>query len=376
MKKILIMYASYGTGHKKIAEYIETYFKNNGNYEIENIDILKFSTPFLGKFSQKTFEKINFSIPYLWDILYNAFNRKLYLLTPKNLMLPLFNNKTLKRKIIEFNPDLVISTHYFCSSIISHYKKKKKINSKLITIVTDYEAHEFWLENEKNEDCLIIGNSIERKELIKKGFDKRKIKDTGIPLSDKFNVQNYDKEKIYKNYKLDSNKKTLLFFCSRGKITSSYVKEIVKHNLEYNVLIVTGSNAKLKNKIKNIKKQFGLSNAKILGYINNVPELLTIADLVITKPGGATVTECLYFNLPMLFIGRHSGQEKANAKYLEKQMCAFSASNPFEMLDKINILFKDEKKLLRLKNNTKKANKNDAMKKLYEIANEVMESVK
>ena len=118
------MYASYGTGHKKIAEYIETYFKNNGNYEIENIDILKFSTPFLGKFSQKTFEKINFSIPYLWDILYNAFNRKLYLLTPKNLMLPLFNNKTLKRKIIEFNPDLVISTHFFSSQMCAFLKQK------------------------------------------------------------------------------------------------------------------------------------------------------------------------------------------------------------------------------------------------------------
>ena len=56
-----------------------------------------------------------------------------------------------------------------------------------------------------------------------------------------------------------------------------------------------------------------------MGYVNNVPELLNIADLVVTKPGGATVTECLYFNVPMLFIGKHSGQEKANCKYLEKQ---------------------------------------------------------
>ena len=79
MKKILIMYASYGTGHKKIAEYIENYFKENENFEIETIDILKNSTPFLGVLSQKTFEKMNFSIPFLWDFLYNAFNRKLSL---------------------------------------------------------------------------------------------------------------------------------------------------------------------------------------------------------------------------------------------------------------------------------------------------------
>ena len=38
-------------------------------------------------------------------------------------------------------------------------------------------------------------------------------------------------------------------------------------------------------------------------------ELLNIADLVVTKPGGETVTECLYFDVPMLFVGKHSGQE-------------------------------------------------------------------
>lgn len=376
MKKILIMYASYGTGHKKIAEYIEFYFKNNGNFEIETIDILKMSTPFLGILSQKTFEKINFSIPYLWDLLYNTFNRKIHLFPKKTIILSIFKNKKLKKKIMDFNPDLVISTHYFCSTIISHYKTKNRINSKLITVVTDYEAHEFWLENEKYEDYLIIGNSIEKRELIRKGFARKKIKDIGIPLSEDFNKNNYNKEKTFKNYKLDSNKKTLVFFCSRGRITNSYVKELVKTNLEYNILIVTGNNYRLKNKIKKVKKQFGISNAKILGYINNVPELLNIADLIITKPGGATVTECLYFNVPMLFIGRHSGQEKANAKYLVKQKCAIVATNPFEMLNKINMLFNDEKKLEKLKKNTKKVNKKNSMKKLFDISNKILEDVK
>ena len=373
MKKILIMYASYGTGHKKIAEYIEAYFKEHGNFEIETVDILRLSTPFLGSLSQKTFEKISFSIPYLWDILYTTFNRKLYLFPKKTIILSLFKNKKLNKKIIEFNPDLVISTHYFCSTIISHYKKKKRIKSNLITVVTDYESHEFWLENEKYEDYLIIGNSIEKRELIKRGFNKKKIKDFGIPLSDSFNPKQYNKEKTIKNYKLDSNKKTLVFFCSRGKITSSYVKELVKTNLNYNILVVTGNNSKLKNKIKMIKKEYNMPNIKILGYVNNIPELLNISDLVVTKPGGATVTECLYFNIPMLFVGRHSGQEKANAKYLQKQKCALSAKSPLDMINKINILFRNEKKINKMKNNTKKLNKKDAMKKLFEIANKKME---
>ena len=246
----------------------------------------------------------------------------------------LFNNSYLKKKILDFNPDLVISTHYFCSTIISKFKNKNLIDSKLITIVTDYEAHEFWLENEKCEDFIILGNSLEKRELIKKGFDKKKIKDIGIPLSDEFNKKIYNKEKTLRKYKLDVSKKTLVFFCSRGRITSSYVKELVKHQLNYNILIITGNNSKLRTQLKELIKQFGLSDAKILGYVNNIPELLNIADLIVTKPGGATVTECLYFNVPMLFIGKHSGQEKANARYLVGQKCALSVSNQFEMMER------------------------------------------
>jgi len=373
MKKILIMYASYGMGHKKIAEYVENYFKENGNFIIETIDILQSSTPFLGDLSKKTFEKINFSIPFIYDFLYNAFNRKLSLFPKNTIILSWFRNKKLTNKIIEYNPDLVISTHSFCSTIISHFKKKNKINSKLITIVTDYEAHEFWLENEKQEDYLIIGNSIEKKELVKKGFPKDKIKDIGIPLSKEFEPSIYNKEKTFKTYELDAKLRTLVFFCSRGTITSSYVKELVKNKLDYNIIIVTGNNSKLKNKITKIKNEYKICNAKILGYVNNVPELLNIADLVVTKPGGATVTECLYFNVPMLFIGKHSGQEKANCKYLEKQKCAIKVQNKKKLLKEIDGLINNEKRLLKFKNNISKISKNDAMNKLYSLALELME---
>ncbi len=373
MKKILIMYATYGTGHKKIAEYIEKYFQSHGDYQIELIDILKFSTPVLGSLTEKTFEKINFSIPYLWDVIYNTFNRKIKLFPKNTMVISTFKFKGLKKKILEFNPDLVISTHYFCSTIISHYKRKHGLNSKLITVVTDYEAHEFWLENEKYESYLVIGNSIEKKELAKRGISKNKIKDIGIPLSDEFNPNMYNRNKTIKTYKLDEEKKTLVFFCSRGKITSKYAKEILKSNLECNVLVITGNNVKLREELKEIKKTYDNPNIKILDYINNVPELLNIADLVITKPGGATVTECLYFNVPMLFIGKSSGQEKANARYLDKQKCSISVNESIEMIRQIESLFTDSKKLEKLRKNIKKINKNDAMPKLFNLVSKLLE---
>ena len=50
MKKILIMYATFGNGHRAIAKYIEEYFKSRDEeIEIKNIDILSYITPFINK---------------------------------------------------------------------------------------------------------------------------------------------------------------------------------------------------------------------------------------------------------------------------------------------------------------------------------------
>ena len=53
-KKILIIYASYGNGHKAIGKYIEKYFLNeNANLEIKCVDLMDYAMPLIGKISQK-----------------------------------------------------------------------------------------------------------------------------------------------------------------------------------------------------------------------------------------------------------------------------------------------------------------------------------
>ena len=53
-KRILIPYATYGSGHKAIANYIKKYFEENGEYECKTIDLISYSIPFFGTISQKT----------------------------------------------------------------------------------------------------------------------------------------------------------------------------------------------------------------------------------------------------------------------------------------------------------------------------------
>ena len=52
-KRILIPYATYGSGHKSIALYIKKYFEDSGEYECKTIDLVSYSFPLFGFLSKK-----------------------------------------------------------------------------------------------------------------------------------------------------------------------------------------------------------------------------------------------------------------------------------------------------------------------------------
>ena len=76
-KKILIPYATYGTGHKAIANYIKNYFEDNGEYECMTLDLISYSVPVIGTLSQKSSEFIMLKLPWLWSIIYYTFDNRL-----------------------------------------------------------------------------------------------------------------------------------------------------------------------------------------------------------------------------------------------------------------------------------------------------------
>jgi processive 1,2-diacylglycerol beta-glucosyltransferase len=61
------------------------------------------------------------------------------------------------------------------------------------------------------------------------------------------------------------------------------------------------------------------------GFTTHVERLMVCADLVITKPGGLTTSECLAMGLPMIVNAPIPGQEERNADYVMEQGAALKA---------------------------------------------------
>ena len=165
-KRVLIIYATYGSGHKTVANYIYNYFNEKGKYEVKVMDIMDYGN-IIGNISKKVFEQ-NFKhrSSLVFTTLYKIFDRKSTTVGYKSVTRALFHNKKLKEDIVSYNPDLIIASHFFGATIGGIYNKKGLINSKIISIITDFKSHELWIKDINYMDALIVSNDIVKKELV------------------------------------------------------------------------------------------------------------------------------------------------------------------------------------------------------------------
>ena len=187
-KKILIAYATYGSGHKTVAEYIYEYFKNNNTKEeldIRIIDVLDYSNK-LGDLSKNLFEK-NFQLKgnVIFNTVYEFFDHRLTTVNYKFVTRTLFA-KDLEDYIIDFEPDILISSHFFASIMMEIINQKYSIDTKIVTVITDYQSHQMWIKNKNKSTAYIVSNEIVKQQLINDGIKKDKIYSFGIPLSNSF----------------------------------------------------------------------------------------------------------------------------------------------------------------------------------------------
>ena len=64
----------------------------------------------------------------------------------------------------------------------------------------------------------------------------------------------------------------------------------------------------------------------VLGFATNMHELMAVADLVITKPGGLTSSEALAMGKPLFILNPIPGQEAANSDFLLEHGAAAKAN--------------------------------------------------
>ena len=336
---VLILYATAGIGHKKAAFAIKEAFDKSQRPDVLLKDSLDYTNPFFKASYSSIYLDLVKYLPTLRGLFnYLLDNRWIYaVVRPLRRLTNHINSKKLVKFLLTIRPETIIVTHFFALEVIAHLKKKGVLkNSRLVTVITDYKSHTFWLS--KHVDSYIVGSDYTRDDLVRRGIPPERIKAFGIPCAKSFSEKR-SPGPLRSKMGLTPDKKTI--FILGGGFGVGPIERIVFHldklKEDFQVIVVCGYNKKLYNSLVETAKT-ARHTFKIYGFVNNVDELMALSDVLISKSGGISVTEALNAGLPMIVIDPIPGQEMRNYRFLEKHDATLRIKAPKEITSVVKTL--------------------------------------
>ena len=394
-KNILIMSASTGGGHNRAAraikEELETKTIDGIPIKCEIIDSLKLVNNTMDKIISRGYEKSAIYTPKAYGRVYRMSEANLVSKNEfKGNPLTSYMSQKFKKLLNESKPDLIIGTHPFPMIALSTLKKSYDMytanhladsfyrhNNKIdvppmISVLTDYTTHSTWIQNEI--DYYVVGHEYVKELLVFEGVEEEKIKAFGIPVEKSF-LSHRDKDSVLSELGLSPNKLTVLVM--GGSFGAGNIKETLEELLEidrdFQILVITGRNEHLKEKIdKKIMSVEHSKTVRVLGFTNNMNDILASIDVLITKPGGLTTTEALLKDVPMIIPYYIPGQEQENLDFLSNCGAALRTTKKYSLSVLLKVLIDDPSRLDMLKKNIKSIRKFNSARNISNLVTDIL----
>lgn len=266
------------------------------------------------------------------NVLLDYFNT----ITRSNTVMRLFFQQFLQRGIkyiVNYKPDIVFSTHFFCTTVAELARMRYGLNYKVYSYMTDpVRGHNLWID--PNIDALIVSTKEAKEYIIKQGEPAKRVKVMSFPLNKKFFMPiSKSREEILEELGLDTSKRTLLATSGGQGIgdTSQYVKSLYKSDFPFNIIAICGKNQEYFNELNELKNNTNSSvKMVVLGFVENMHELLEASDLAIAKGGASTTLEVLVKRVPTIFTHCAALHEKGNIDFCVDNQMGWYAKNETE----------------------------------------------
>ncbi|MBN2453511.1 MAG: glycosyltransferase [Candidatus Omnitrophica bacterium] len=376
LKKILIMYATAGIGHKKASLAVKAALDEAapGGAEVRIIDSLDYTNPFFKWIYLQAYLFMVNKTPTFWGLLYYMTDNKLVNIIVSRLrrINNWVNSVKLRKFLAEWKPDVIISTHFFASEVIGDLKKQGLIDTRLITVITDYRSHSWWLA--PMTDIYVVAGEDTRKDLLRWGIDDSRIKVFGIPIEPVFSKP-LDGKAILEKTGLSDDRITILVV--GGGFGVGPIEEIVRTidsiSRPAQIITVCGHNEELRRRLEELRPNMK-DKMIVFGFVNNVYEYMEISDLLISKSGGITVSESLAKELPMLVISPIIGQETRNCSFLTDHGAAVKVSRIGELKEALERLAAHPERLVKMREEIQKIKKPSACYDVAKLASEMADN--
>ena len=319
--KILVMSVTAGQGHHQTAKAISDYLTGNGA-ECRTVDVLEYFAPAVRELVSTGYLVSTKHMPTAYGRFYElAENQDIN----RDSVMSDFTLKIIGRKLSkllsEYMPDAIICTHVFAAQILSRIKNFTGLS---VGIITDFTIHPYWEDTEL--DYYVTASELLTLQANKKGIESDRVLPIGIPIQEKFTVK-LSKSEARAKLGIDDKLTVLIMSGSMGYGNLyTQVKKMDKLAADFQIICVCGNNKKLKKRIDAIRTDRKIYNH---GYVDNIDIMMDAADVLVSKPGGLTISEALAKRVPMILLKPIPGQEDRNTEFLLNNGVAMKVTKTF-----------------------------------------------
>lgn len=319
-KKWLFFYLKTGGGHLSPAKALKQSLENISQKTIE-IDLIDGLDGALKPAKWLIEDGYRISINYIkwiFELLYALNKWSFFGKLSTRMVLPIVK-KQVEKSILSGRPGKIIIFHYFLIEPVYKVLEDSGLNVPVFVVVTDpYTAHPIWFHNKKPQ--FIVFSERLRLQLIQKGFNSLRVHRFQQIVNPKFERQFSadNRMQIYQHNGLDPQRKTILIFGGGDGLKKGLqlLRSLIKINVSINIIMVCGRNTLMYNMAQKLVKRPWKSKILLLGFVDNIEELLTISDIVISKCGASALAEMLVTQKIPVIVDYIWEQEKGNVDFI------------------------------------------------------------
>jgi len=322
--RLLLLSVSAGAGHVRAAEALRA-AASNFDVDALHLDVMDYVPTAFRALYTDFYYKLVERHPAVWAQLYRIMDR-----TPPSAPLSRLrraaerlNTLKLRKAIAGFAPDAVICTHFLPAELLMRERQRGRVASPVFVQVTDFDLHGMWVVPD------MAGYFTASEEVAfrtrARGIAAERTHVTGIPIMPAF-AEPLSRAECAAESGLDPRRTTILLMGGGAGLggLDDVAARLLALDADFQLIALAGRNAETLARLQAIaQRRPGRLLAQ--GFTNRVERLMAASDLVITKPGGLTTSECLALGLPMIVHAPIPGQEERNCDYLLEQGAALKA---------------------------------------------------
>jgi len=340
--KALIFSVSIGAGHDSVANSLgQSLLTLAPGSEVKIVDTFQYINSVLHKVVVGSYmETLKFT-PKVWGYLYDQAEDGERLVDLGQILSKVLSPK-LEQLLKDVDPDVILTTHAFPTGMLSVLKQRGSIKPPLISTVTDFHVHTFWIH--PGVDLYFLPAPDLAYPLLEAGIAPERIRSVGIPIRAQFS-EKIDTRKAKAALGLADMPTVLVM---GGGLGMGRMELIARHILQdetFQVVVVAGKNQRLHDTLCNP----AYPRLKVLGFVENMAEVMATADIIISKPGGVTTAEILAMAKPLVIYSSLPGQEDRNTYYLLNKGVAVKVRKLDQLIPEIHSLLENPLRLRHMK---------------------------